>query len=240
MMVLVAGAGPGTVVKVEVAIRLRWPGARVVVPSDADSILETIGEDEPDVVLFQPGPGTWSMERFINEVRAFSDVPLVLMESESPNELDEVQALETGADDYFRQSASLINLTARFVALLRRVRRASALAQETVSSGGLLVDPSTYEVHMQGQRVDLTFTEFRVLYFLARNRGAVVTHNALCQEIWGDEVDATNLLKKYIQRIRRKLNDNPQSPRWIASIHGIGYRFLGAGARESEPVAAAV
>lgn len=234
MKVLFAGAAPEAVVKVEVAVRLRWPLARVIVPGDADSVLDAIGDEDPDIVLFQPGLDTWSTESFIQRVRAFSDVPLVVMEGEDAGELDEVKALETGADDYLSRSASLIEVTAHFVALLRRVQRAGFPAEEAVSAGDLLVNPATYEVHLQSQRVDLTYTEFRLLYFLARNRGNVLPHNTISQHIWGDEVDSTDLLKKYIQRLRRKLGDNPQAPRWIASVHGIGYRFLAVSAREPE------
>ena len=72
----------------------------------------------------------------------------------------------------------------------------------------------------------LTFTEFRPLHLLLRNRGIVVSHETLGRTLWGDEVYSSGLVKKYVQRLRRKLGDTAQEPCWIVSIHGTGYRFI--------------
>ena len=196
MKILLAGASPSILVKVEVALRLRWSDVHVLAPMDLETALETVEEEDPEVVLLQPSALGWPLEGFIQRLRAFSMVPLVVLEG--------------------------------IVALLRRVQRSEFPADQRISSGGLFLDPSTYEVHLHNQKVGLTFTEFRLLYLLVQNRGAVLSHTTISQQIWGDEVDSSGLAKKYIQRIRRKLGDDPRSPRWIASIHGVGYRFLGA------------
>ncbi len=76
--------------------------------------------------------------------------------------------------------------------------------------------------------------------FGLNNRGQVVTHEFLVSSLWGDRVDSSALVKKYIQRLRRKLADDPQNPKWIANVYGVGYRFLGSRAPESERTAVAV
>ena len=96
-----------------------------------------------------------------------------------------------------------------------------------LSSGSLTLDPTTYEVFLDGARLTLTSTEFRLLHLFLNNRGTVVSHDFLAKSLWGDRVDSSALVKKYIQRLRRKLSDEPQNPEWIANVHGVGYRFLG-------------
>ena len=142
--------------------------------------------------------------------------------------MDEVKALESGADDYIQRSAGLVNLVARLVALIRRVRRIDlSRAGRPLSFGSLTLDPATYEVFLKSKGLSLTSTEFRLLHVFLANRGAVVSHEFLAQSLWGDQVDSSALVKKYIQRLRRKLGDDPQSPQWIANVHGVGYRILG-------------
>ncbi len=105
--------------------------------------------------------------------------------------------------------------------------RARREEERPLRSGQLLVNPTTYEVFLGDRRVALTSTEFRLLHLLLKNRGIVVSHETLGRTLWGEEVDSSELVKKYVQRLRRKLGDTAQQPRWIVSIHGTGYRFVG-------------
>ena len=142
-----------------------------------------------------------------------------------------VTALVLGADDYVRLPCALNLLTARIRALLRRAAIVKLHNSESpFLSGSLLINPATYEVLLEGQQVELTSTEFQLLHLLARNGGRVVSRRDLEQTIWGESVDGSGLLNKYIQRLRQKLGDSAQKPRWIASVQGIGYRFIGPAA----------
>jgi DNA-binding response OmpR family regulator len=96
-----------------------------------------------------------------------------------------------------------------------------------LSSGKLFINPATYEVYLGEERVTLTSTEFRLLHLLVKNRGMVVAHQTLERALWGEDVDSSRLVKKYVQRLRRKLGDDAREPQWIASVHGVGYRFIG-------------
>jgi DNA-binding response OmpR family regulator len=91
-----------------------------------------------------------------------------------------------------------------------------------------LVNPATYEVFLEERRVVLTSTEFRLLHLLLKNQGVVVSHQALERELGGGHwVESVSLGKKYIQRLRRKLRDDAQEPRWIVTVRSVGYRFIG-------------
>lgn len=100
--------------------------------------------------------------------------------------------------------------------------------QESVPSGRLLLNYSTREVLVEGQWVKFSPSEFRVLDLLVENQGTVLSHQFLEDSLWGDMVYSFGLVKKYIQQVRRKLGDDASAPRWIASVHGVGYRFIGS------------
>ena len=227
MKVLCIGTDPEAAEKVNLGARLRWPDAKVQVVLEPRSGLEAVRDQWPDVVMFQSDLGGTPVEKFIRGLRAFSDVPLIVLEPPSPaGDLDEVNALESGADDYIRRSAGIIDIVARMVAVVRRARRSGIFGEDGVlSSGALILDPATYEVFLDRRRVDLTSTEFRLLHLFLENRGNVVTHQTLARSLWGDRVDTSALVKKYVQRLRRKLGDTAHNSEWIVNVHGVGYKF---------------
>ncbi|MEE8442238.1 MAG: winged helix-turn-helix domain-containing protein [Dehalococcoidia bacterium] len=230
MKVLFIGTDPQGAMKVGLAVRLRWPDARILVSSNADDGVGEVERQTPDVVIFQSDSKTRPVERFIENLRSFCDVPLVVLEDEEGGGyMEEVKALESGADDYIRQSAGIIDLVARLVALIRRVKRMDLSGENRLlSNGSLTLIPATYEVFLDDRRLALTSTEFRMLHILMSNRGNVVTHDFIARSLWGDSVDSSSLVKKYIQRLRRKIGDCSQSPHCIVNVHGVGYRILGS------------
>jgi two-component system KDP operon response regulator KdpE len=133
-----------------------------------------------------------------------------------------------GADDYVRKPVSAVELLARLQALLRRVYGAGFKQdQASVNMGTLKVDFSAREVQVSGERVRLTPIEYDLLVHLVRNEGKVLTHAALLEKVWGrDYVDEPDHIKKYIYRLRSKLNDNSHNPKMLLSERGIGYRFV--------------
>ena len=235
MKVLFVGADLQAADKINLAVRLRWPNASVVMAAEEADSLEAVDYESPDVVMFQANADSKRSERFIRDLRRFSDVPLIILEQEGgEGHMDEVIALESGADDFIHHSAGIIDVIARLVALIRRVRRSElSEGERTLSSGSLILDPSAYQVFLQGNRLTLTSTEFRLLQLLLKNRGTVLTHRSLEVSLWGDRGDASGMVKKYIQRLRRKLGDDPHNPQWIANIHGVGYKFLGPGSADT-------
>ena len=187
MRMLLVVTGPETAEKVILAARLRWPNADVHVAGQADDRLLVAEDQEPDIVIFESEAGLKPADVFVQELRGFSNVPLIVLEADgSGGDLEEVKALEAGADDYIRQPAGVISLVARMVAAVRRGGITNgARAGQPLSNGTLTLDHSTYEVYLNGGSASLTATEFRLLHLLLSNRGQVVTHEVLGRVVVG-------------------------------------------------------
>ncbi len=186
-----------------------------------------VEREEPDFVMLcddLPNLGIWSA---IREIRRFSDVPIIVATaSEGESELQIVKALELGADDYIDMPCNLILMLARVVATMRRMGLAKERSGEkTLTFGELTIDQANHEAYLGSERLALTPTEFNLLCLLAKNRHMTLTQEFIQRVIWGDDIRVSGTLKKYIQRLRRRLRDDARNPRWIRTIHGVGYRF---------------
>ena len=227
MKAVLIGAGPRTVEIATVSVRLRWPDAVLKCAPTAKQGLELVEQEWPNIVLLCPTPSEGPLSEVIQELRSFSNVPLMVL-GEKGNDMEVVTSLELGADDYVRLPCDLTELTTRIWALLRRASGTATYESENpLSSGRLMVNPATYEAYMAGERLTLTTTEFRMLFLLIKNWGIVVSRQTLERTLWGDRTDSYGLVKKYIQRLRHKLDDDAREPYWIANVHGVGYRFIG-------------
>lgn len=239
MRVLCIGLNTDVLEMVTVAVRLRWPDAHIFEEKSSRRGLDLIEAETPDLVLLSGARSDLSLMETIQELRRFSEVPLMVWEHDG-GELEVVKALELGADDYIRPPHGFIELVARMVALMRRLQPAPNTSNSpTITSGDLVVHSKTYEAFLGDTRLNLTPTEFRLLYILMSNRSAVVSHRFLERLLWGDRYDAGSLLKKYIQRLRKKLEDDPMDPIWISTLRGVGYRFIGPAEGARAPVAVA-
>jgi DNA-binding response OmpR family regulator len=159
------------------------------------------------------------------KVRAFSAVPIILMTTRSQDQ-DKIRGLDLGADDYLIKPFSIGELLARVRALLRRMQFAAS-GQGMVGSlviGDVMVDDAQHLVTVAGKEVPLTPTEYRILAYLARYAGRVVTPDALLEHVWGTVYRGENhLLQVNINRLRHKLETNSTYPRAILTKAGIGY-----------------
>lgn len=231
MKVVFVGVDRRTFDMATLSIRLRWPDVTPLMATTAEHGLQMVEEVSPDVVILHPDFSDKSLSEAIRELRSFSNVPLLIL-SQQGDEMEVVTALEQGADDYVRLPCDLTEMMARIWALLRRAGVGLSHERESsLASGQLLINPATYEVFLGSRRVDLTSTEFRLLHLMMKNWGTVVSRQNLERVLWGETedrtVDSSGLMKKYIQRLRQKLGDDAREPRWIVSIHGVGYRFIG-------------
>ena len=227
MKVVYIGVDVRTSEVATLAVRLRWPDATPLIATSAGEGMELIERELPDVVLLHPDFSDLTLGNAIQEIRRFSNVPMLVLGQEG-DEMEVVTSLELGADDYVRLPCDLTEIMVRIWALLRRMgTRPAAESDSPIRSGKLFINPATYEVFLEEQRKTLTSTEFRLLHLLVKNRGTVVAHQTLERALWGEHVDSSRLVKKYVQRLRRKLGDNAREPSWIASVHGVGYRFIG-------------
>ena len=207
------------------ALRLRWPDLRPLVASEGLVGLEVIEREEPDIVILCEDLPDMSVWTSIKEIRRFSDLPIIVA-LETDGEMEIVKALESGADEFVRLPCNLTEFMARAVAIVRRVGLTKQRSDETpIRCGDLLINPATYEVFLAESRLVLTPTEFKLLHLLAKNRHVTLTQQFIQRVIWSDDIEAGEALKKYIQRLRRKLGDDARNPIWIKTVHGVGYRF---------------
>jgi two-component system KDP operon response regulator KdpE len=162
------------------------------------------------------------------QLRTRSQVPIIVL-SVKDDERTKVKALDIGADDYVTKPFSTNELLARVRANLRR----SPLAEDTdwITVGDFVIDLSGHTVHVRNQQVHLTPTEFELLVYLARRAGRVVQHRELLSAVWGsDHAEQSEYLRVFVGQLRKKLEPEDGSRRYIATERWIGYRFFPEGA----------
>lgn len=181
----------------------------------------------PDLVVLDvmmPELDGWETCRRIREM---STVPVIMLTARG-QESDRVMGLRIGADDYVPKPFSLKELDARIEAILRRTQRREVLEKPQVLyvTDDLVIDSERWEVRRDGERLDLTSTELRLLFYLAENAGRVLSHRQLLEKVWGPEyADNTNYTKLFVWRLRQKIEQDPSQPKYILTERGIGYRM---------------
>ena len=159
-------------------------------------------------------------------IREFSQVPIIMVTTKDSSE-EKVEGLDAGADDYVTKPLSAEELAARARAMLRRAKLPDEPSQPVFCSGDLSVDFARHLVSVGGEEVHLTATEYALLSYLAGKPGRVFTPDQLLEKIWGEEyVGATHILQVNIARLRQKLNDHTENPKYILTKPGIGYMIL--------------
>ncbi len=179
----------------------------------------------PDLVLLDvlmPDMDGWTTLR---RLREFSDVPVIMLTAIG-DQKSMVQGLDSGADDYMTKPFEVEELKARIRAVLRRkgVSPASKSPSLRFDGGQLIIDPSAQAASVRGEVVDLTPTEYRLLLCLAYNAGRVLTAEQILENVWGPGYeDSTANVKLYIWYLRRKIETDPQQPRYVLTKRGAGY-----------------
>jgi len=226
MKVLIIEDDPGVVEAVTLAFELRWPDVTVISTAQGENGVELVGTDFPDVVVLDIGLPDISGFEALQQIRSFSDVPVIIL-TVKMDEMDKVKGLELGADDYMTKPFSHLELLGRVKAVLRRTHMPEIRGdKKPLVCGKLRIDFTQREVLLGNEPIRLTPIEYNLLYHLARNQGRVMSHRTLLEKVWGAEyTESTDYLKVYIQRLREKIEDEPQKPRMILSERGVGYKF---------------
>ncbi len=207
-------------------IALRAHGYDVVAAADGRAAVAAFQEDPPALVLLDLGlPGLDGMG-VLREIRRTGAVPVVVVSARRESD-DKVEALDAGADDYVTKPFGIEELLARVRAALRRSPDAQDAAVPTVRTTDFVLNFATYRAERaNGEAVHLTPTEWRLLAELARRPGRVVTHQELLQAAWGPTYGReSNYLRVYANQLRRKLEPDRTSPRYLLTEPGIGYRL---------------
>jgi DNA-binding response OmpR family regulator len=209
-----------------VARYLELDGLRVEQAADGTAAAEWLMGHRPDLVVLDIMlPGTDGLS-ILRQLRAAGDVPVILLTARA-DEIDRVLGLELGADDYVVKPFSPRELAARVRTVLRRVNAPASDGRAPVEFGRLLIDPTTRDVTVDGDRVDLSPKEFDLLYTLARSPRQVFSRRQLLSQVWDSapEYQDSATVTVHVGRLRQKLEDNPDNPRWITTVWGVGYRF---------------
>ncbi|MFO7171719.1 MAG: response regulator transcription factor [Bacillota bacterium] len=213
-----------------VAYNLRREGFDVLTAATGPEALEKATAEKPDLVvldLMLPGMDGFAVCR---ELRKRSEVPVLILSARG-DEVDRVVGFELGADDYVVKPFSPRELIARVKAILRRTAPAEASGGRRVF-GDLTIDYETYEVTVGGRRVDLTPTEFQILRVLTSRPGRVFSRDELLDRVRGEEFFGdVRTVDVHVRHLRAKIGDDPQNPRYIETVRGVGYRFKGGQGR---------
>ncbi len=203
---------------------LRQAGYQVHVANSARQALDQFAELAPDLVVLDvmmPHVDGWQV---LQELRRHSSVPVIML-SAKEQEVDKLRAFRAGADDYVTKPFSFAELAARIGAVLNRARRPAANTT-TVQTGNLSIDLARRRVYRQGEPVDLTPTEFRLLEVLVRHYDLPVPSEELVRRVWGPAYEGEiEHVKHYVWALRRKLEDDPGDPKHLITERGYGYRF---------------
>ena len=195
--------------------------------ADGSAGLLLIRSERPDVVVLDVSLPDMSGLEILGELRrAHEDLPVLLLTARA-DESDRVVGLDLGADDYLTKPFSVRELLARIRALLRRSSRGAKPSAEELTFGQLEIRPAEREVFVDGVLIQTTPKEFDLLVFLARHPRVVFTRDELLREVWSSSAawQDQGTVTEHIRRLRKKLEPNPEQPRWLVTAARVGYRF---------------
>ncbi len=203
---------------------LRSRGYEVFTAMSGRAAIETIDREKPDLVVLDLGLPDIDGVEVCRQVRESSNVPIVVLSARG-SEGDKVRALDVGADDYVTKPFGAEELLARIRAGLRRADAPSP-ASEPIARGDLVIDREKFRVLRSGDEIRLTPKEFELLTYLAQHPGRVLTHRVILKAIWGpNAVDQPEHLRVLIAALRKKIEPNPSTPKYILTEPWVGYRF---------------
>ncbi|WP_194397076.1 response regulator [Microbacterium atlanticum] len=222
MKVLIADDDPQLVRALRITLAAH--GYEVIAAPDGAAAIALAAKAHPDIVMVDLGMPRLDGVEVIQALRGWSTAPIIVVSGRTGSG-DKVDALDAGADDYVTKPFQIDELLARLRALSRRAGAASV--PPVITFGDVVVDLSRKTVTRAGARVHLTPTEWRILEFLARHPGALVTRQSLLKDIWGTEqVADTGYLRLYVSQLRKKLEADPGRPAFLLTESGMGYRLL--------------
>jgi two-component system KDP operon response regulator KdpE len=203
---------------------LRARGYEVLTALNGRGAIDAVAREHPDLIVLDLGLPDRDGIEVCRDIRASANVPIVVLSARG-SEADKVRALDVGADDYVTKPFGAEELLARVRAALRR-SDAPPSPSEPLVRGGLVIDRERFRVMRDGEELRLTPKEFELLSFLAQQPGRVLTHRAILKAIWGPHaVDQPEHLRVLVGALRKKIETNPSSPRYILTEPWVGYRF---------------
>jgi DNA-binding response OmpR family regulator len=210
-------------------INLEAEGYEVLSAEDGERGLAMVRGDQPDLVILDVMLPKLNGFQVLQTIRREGLAMPIIVLSARTGEMDKVTGLELGAEDYVAKPFSLAELLARVKAALRRgPRKPEAPPRTAHQFGDVRVDVAARTVTRAGDRVDLTATEFDVLLCLVEARGVALSREAIFARVWGPNHHGTpRTIDNFVQQLRAKLEPDPQRPKYVLTVRGVGYRFEG-------------
>lgn len=210
-----------------VARNLQLEGYEVVTAIDGQEALEHLEAQQFDLAILDIMMPKLDGFTVCARVREFSSVPIIMVTARGQDQ-DKIHGLDLGADDYLTKPFSVEELLARVRSVLRRSQFASSQEGQTVrpvvTLGELTIDFAQHRVTLREQEIELTPIEYRLLAYLTQNAGRIVTQDLLLEHVWGEEyMGESHLLQVNMNRLRRKIEDDPAHPRYLLTKMGVGY-----------------
>lgn len=213
-----------------VCLYLEREGFKVRQARDGREALAALSEQTPALVVLDVMlPHVDGLEIMRRLGREDGETVPVIMLTARSQETDRIYGLELGADDYVTKPFSPAELVARVKAVLRRAKSGATAGddgEQRTTYGRLTIDPKKRLVEMDGEELELTATEFNLLWFMARHPRQVFSRQQLLENVWGfsDYVDPSTITV-HIRRLREKIEENPSEPKWLLTVWGVGYKF---------------
>jgi two-component system KDP operon response regulator KdpE len=212
-----------------ISANLKARGYEVVVARNGEEALDKAALQQPQLVLLDLALPKMDGFEVLKRLREWSDSQIIVLSAHGADQ-EKVKALDLGADDYITKPFSLDELLARLRVAFRRLQRFQSMgvpeSNSLITADELQIDLASRIVKLQEQEVNLTKTEYELLRLLAVNRGRVMTHRELLQQVWGPEYgEETEYLRTFIRNLRRKLEKDPSRPCYLVTEAGVGYRF---------------
>jgi two-component system KDP operon response regulator KdpE len=197
----------------------------VRVAADGESALDTFHDFHPDLVITDLSMPEMSGIELCEKIRKISKIPIIVL-SVKGEEKTKVAALDAGADDYITKPFGMDELLARVRATFRRFAPNEEKESSVLTAGDFTIDLAAHKVSVAGEEIYLTPKEFDLLNYLFQNRGRVITHHNLLGAIWGGNfTEQTEYLRVFIGQLRKKIEPQPNQPKYILTIPWVGYRF---------------
>jgi len=209
---------------------LKAESYEVLTAMDGAEALQNIEMELPDLVILDIMMPKIDGFEVCHRLREWSQIPIIMLSARG-DEGDKVKCLELGADDYITKPFGVDELLARVRAVMRRTETAGSIpTQPSFASGDLKINFVERRVTVAGKEVKLTPTEYKLLQELVLNANKVLTHGMLLGKVWGPEYgEEKEYLRVFIGRLRKELEPDPESPRYIVTIPGVGYQFKATG-----------
>ena len=212
-----------------ISATLKTQDYRFITAANGETAIAEAASHNPDIVLLDLGLPDMDGIKVIKRIRTWSNMPIIVISARS-EDTDKIDALDAGADDYLTKPFSVEELLARLRATLRRLSAAengSFAGDSVFENGELRIDYAAGCAYLSGEELHLTPIEYKLLCLLARNVGKVLTHTYITGKIWGSSWDSDIAsLRVFMATLRKKLEPKPDSPEYIQTHIGVGYRML--------------